>query len=89
MVRIFLAFPLPLNLRKQLQQMFSGYSNAAGFRWAPEENLHITIFFIGEVEEEKIPLIREKINFADTAGSLQCFGRVLKNQKFFRFCQLR
>ena len=61
MVRIFLAFPLPLNLRKQLQQMFSGYSNAAGFRWAPEENLHITIFFIGEVEEEKIPLIREKI----------------------------
>ncbi|MBK7850021.1 MAG: hypothetical protein IPJ66_02485 [Bacteroidetes bacterium] len=45
MVRIFLAFPLPLNLRKQLKQMFSGYSNAAGFRWTPEENLHITIFY--------------------------------------------
>ena len=62
MVRIFLAFPLPLNLRKHLQQMFSGYSKAAGFRWTPEENLHITIYFIGEVEEEKIPLIREKIH---------------------------
>jgi RNA 2',3'-cyclic 3'-phosphodiesterase len=48
MIRLFVAIALPAALRQQLTSLASGIPNA---RWTPEENLHVTVRFIGEVDE--------------------------------------
>ena len=49
MVRLFLGLTLPGNIRVRLVGLCGGVSGA---RWVPPENLHLTLRFIGEVEEE-------------------------------------
>src|SRR5215217_4153672 len=46
MIRLFVALGLPDALRDELSTMCGGIPGA---RWAPEENYHITLRFIGEV----------------------------------------
>jgi RNA 2',3'-cyclic 3'-phosphodiesterase len=46
MVRLFVAVGLPDTLRGELAAMCGGIPGA---RWVPEENLHLTLRFIGEV----------------------------------------
>ncbi len=48
MIRLFVGIPLPPSLRRQLGSFAAGIPNA---RWTPEENLHLTLRFIGEVDE--------------------------------------
>lgn len=48
MVRLFVALPLPEDTRERLAGLGFGLK---GVRWVPPENLHITLRFIGEVEE--------------------------------------
>ena len=48
MIRLFIGIPLPDNLRQRLALMQAGVPDA---RWVPPENLHLTLRFIGEVEE--------------------------------------
>ncbi|HRH67309.1 MAG TPA: RNA 2',3'-cyclic phosphodiesterase [Bacteroidia bacterium] len=59
MFRIFLAFPVPEKLREELKNQCTKYVHLPGFRWTPVSNLHITLFFIGEVEEKNIPIIAQ------------------------------
>lgn len=47
MIRLFVALPIPEHVHHVLQTMCNGLNNA---RWVPEENRHLTLFFIGEVE---------------------------------------
>ena len=48
MLRLFLGLCLPKSVKDQLAPMKSGLPEA---RWIDRENLHLTIRFIGEVEE--------------------------------------
>jgi RNA 2',3'-cyclic 3'-phosphodiesterase len=48
MIRLFCAIELPLSLRERLIALGGGLPGA---RWVPEENLHLTLNFIGEVPE--------------------------------------
>ncbi|MCF4165361.1 RNA 2',3'-cyclic phosphodiesterase [Zavarzinia compransoris] len=48
MVRLFVALPLPAMLRQSLALLAGGIPGA---RWTPVENFHITLKFIGDVEE--------------------------------------
>jgi 2'-5' RNA ligase len=48
MIRLFCAIELPENLRDRLIALGGGMPGA---RWVPEENLHVTLRFIGEVPE--------------------------------------
>jgi 2'-5' RNA ligase len=58
MIRLFVAIPLPETVRDQLAGLCAG---VRGARWNPPENMHLTLRFIGEVEEP---------SFADIAGVL-------------------
>lgn len=49
MIRLFTAVELPGELRRRMALLCTGADNA---RWAPEENLHLTLRFIGEVAED-------------------------------------
>ncbi|WP_404381990.1 RNA 2',3'-cyclic phosphodiesterase [Caenispirillum salinarum] len=50
MIRLFVGLDLPEDLREQLHRLGGGIPNA---RWLPPENLHVTLRFIGEIDEDR------------------------------------
>lgn len=58
MIRLFVAIALPVEVRRSLVALQGGVPGAT---WTPEENLHLTLRFIGEVDEP---------TFADVAEAL-------------------
>ncbi len=54
MIRIFLATPLPPVWSESFLEISKKNSSLEKFRWTPRDNLHITLFFIGEVEENNL-----------------------------------
>ncbi len=48
MIRLFAALELPENIRMQLSLLQGGIPGA---RWSPVENMHLTLRFIGEVDQ--------------------------------------
>jgi 2'-5' RNA ligase len=61
MLRIFTAFPLPNETAEAFLQLSNINSHLEKFRWTPRPNLHITLFFIGEVEEINLGRITENL----------------------------
>ena len=51
MIRLFVAVELPADLRRRIGRISTGVRDA---RWVAEENLHLTLRFIGEVEEYRL-----------------------------------
>ena len=49
MIRLFVAIELPADLRLRMTALYTGVDRA---KWVPEENLHVTLRFIGEVGED-------------------------------------
>jgi len=50
-IRLFVAIPIPHKQRQRLKSLCNGVREA---RWTNEENFHLTLRFIGEVEEPEI-----------------------------------
>ena len=80
MIRLFVAIELPDAVRARLARMCAG---VPGARWAAPENMHLTLRFIGEVEE---PLVEELVDslahvrapvfelFVETLGAFDAGG---------------
>lgn len=58
MVRLFVALALPPPLRHQLASLAAGIPKA---RWTPEANLHVTLRFIGGVDEVEAAAIDQAL----------------------------
>ena len=58
--RLFVAIELPEELRIALSNAMME-SPAEDIRWTPPENLHITLLFIGDTQEEQIPAIKKSL----------------------------
>lgn len=77
-MRLFVGLPLPEDLRQRLAGLASGLPGA---RWVAPENLHVTLRFLGEVDEglaEDIDAALTAIHvsaFAVTVGGIGCFER--------------
>lgn len=59
MIRLFVAIPVPEELRRRMAMLCTGVQGA---RWSPEENLHLTLGFIGEVTEDRLPDIAAQLD---------------------------
>jgi len=59
MIRLFVAIPLPEEVRRALAGIAAG---VPGARWTPLENLHLTLRFIGEVPEPDFHDIAEALS---------------------------
>lgn len=57
-MRLFVGIPLPGNVRKNLHGAYRLLEGVHGVKTVEEENLHITLKFIGEVSERKVDSIR-------------------------------
>ncbi|MEN3975631.1 RNA 2',3'-cyclic phosphodiesterase [Emcibacter sp. SYSU 3D8] len=74
MLRLFVALPLPPEVRSRLIGLMGGVNGA---RWQTDDQLHLTLRFIGEVDEaraEDIDSALRAINFAPFQVSLQGTG---------------
>lgn len=65
--RLFLALPIDpvepsLEKMQQLKKLLRGYR----IKWVEKENMHLTLFFFGEVVTEKIPVLRALIRSSIT-----------------------
>jgi RNA 2',3'-cyclic 3'-phosphodiesterase len=56
--KLFVAIPAPEAVAEALRQLRQLNAGLSGVRWVPEENLHITVFFLGFVDALHIPAIK-------------------------------
>ena len=61
--RVFIAINIPELVKKRLAQKTGKWADLP-VRWAPENNLHLTLAFLGYVEDEKILSICDAVNKA-------------------------
>ena len=59
MIRLFIAIDMPETIRYEIQGMGRSIPNA---RPVPDEQLHLTLKFIGEVENSRLHYIHEALN---------------------------
>lgn len=77
MIRLFVGIELPEKLRGRLAALGDGLD---GVRWVPEDNLHLTLRFIGEVDHGQAEDVVEALErvraapFAITLYGLGTFG---------------
>ncbi|GIV32904.1 MAG: RNA 2',3'-cyclic phosphodiesterase [Chitinophagales bacterium] len=79
--RLFVAIDLPDTVREQLTRI-SAYMEHPALRWTPPENLHITVHFIGDVAEDKVPALSEMID--RIASGTQRFPLTLEGTKLIK-----
>lgn len=62
-MRLFVALEIPANVREELASLVknlreaAGQSSKSGPKWVRLENIHLTLKFIGEVADEKVPAV--------------------------------
>src|SRR5580704_4750830 len=54
-MRLFTGIDLPEEIRERLERLLMHLRPAAHLKWSPVYNLHLTLKFIGEWPEEKLP----------------------------------
>lgn len=65
-MRLFIAFSLPESAVKAcnaLQEAMRNRLSEAPIQWTPPENLHITVDFLGEVEDRKLLQLEEAFSY--------------------------
>jgi len=81
MIRTFVAVPLPAKIRDRLALMAGG---VPGARWVSPENMHLTLRFIGDVDEarlEDIDLALKQIEAPAFTLELQGIGQFTTGRK--------
>jgi len=72
MMRLFVGLALPSSLKERLAPLMAGLPGA---KWVPPENLHLTLRFIGEVDERDAALLDEALSAIEKpAFDLQVAG---------------
>ena len=76
MKRLFIAVPLGAPIRREISGIISGDEKLRRMpvRWTAETNLHLTLQFLGDVEEKRIPKLQailDSIMLSQDPGSLQ------------------
>jgi len=61
-VRLFIGIPLEKKITREIYSLYNKFKNLKNAKFVNKENLHITLKFLGEVDEEKIPLIKNAID---------------------------
>ena len=59
-MRVFIAIDLPRDVRKEIVRVQEKLPELKGKK-TEEENLHLTLKFLGEIDEEKTELVKEKL----------------------------
>ena len=86
MKRIFIALKIPEYIRKEIvSYRIKASPEQQNFRWEPINKLHITLKFIGDVENNIVDKIIDSLGFISKYKTLNCsldkFGFFIKNKE--------
>ncbi|WP_299758544.1 RNA 2',3'-cyclic phosphodiesterase [uncultured Pontibacter sp.] len=59
-IRLFVAAPLPAAIKEKLEEQLQHYQDTA-IRLLPSQNLHLTLYFIGNVAAEELAPIKARV----------------------------
>lgn len=79
--RVFVGIPISYKLVQACSRLQQAFKGVRTIRWMPEENLHITVLFIGEVEEVKIPELMQL--FSEISSNTKPFELELGRYTYF------
>lgn len=57
-MRLFIAIQLNPEIRRELSHLKERIKGIEGIRWVKSENIHLTLIFLGEVEEDRVEAIK-------------------------------
>ena len=62
-MRAFIALPLPADVKTHLRSISAKLDRmaAGSVRWVPAEQIHLTLKFLGEIDEAKVPAISAEL----------------------------
>lgn len=66
-MRLFTGLPVPADVADQLLRLARRIP-ISNLRWTPPENLHVTLYFLGEVAEPSLPELRLALDRVVSAG---------------------
>jgi RNA 2',3'-cyclic 3'-phosphodiesterase len=73
MTRLFVALKIPLYIRKEIvnftKEVLPGYDK---YKWELLEKVHLTLKFVGDVKEELVNEVKEKISFMNEYKKFEC-----------------
>jgi len=73
MIRLFVSLNIPQEIRESIilfrKEVFNGKEN---YKWEQKEKLHITLKFIGEVQENLLGKISEELTFIKNYPIFEC-----------------
>ena len=78
MRRVFFGLEIPAEIKQRLLQV---RADVAGARWQSVEQVHLTLLFLGNIEEERLLAVREVARdislkaFELSVAGLECFGQ--------------
>lgn len=72
-MRLFIAIDLPDDLKKTLGRL---RADIPGARWVPFEQIHLTLAFLGEVDEKTVGLLTRELAHRQAAAFELCFTGV-------------
>jgi 2'-5' RNA ligase len=61
-MRLFCGIDVPEDVRERLERLLMHLRPAAHLKWVPVYNLHLTLKFIGEWPEEKLPVLEAALH---------------------------
>ena len=71
-MRLFVALDVPEATRRALGDAIQKFQNVCrGARWARAESVHVTLKFLGHVEETKLPAIKKCLTEAKSSGLIE------------------
>jgi RNA 2',3'-cyclic 3'-phosphodiesterase len=63
MIRTFIAFELPEEVKSSLGEIISGLrSKSGGVKWVQPQGLHVTLKFLGDIEESLVPRLSRELD---------------------------
>ncbi|MCK5177522.1 MAG: RNA 2',3'-cyclic phosphodiesterase [Candidatus Aenigmarchaeota archaeon] len=76
-LRLFIAIDLEKNLCSKLSELQKQISpDIAKIKWVEKENFHITLKFLGDVEVQKIPEIKDKLSSLKFKGFISSVNQI-------------
>ncbi len=73
MIRLFVALNIPQKIKEEIIQLRNGIIiNPLDYKWEAPDKFHLTLKFIGEVDESLVEKIQEEISFINEYKAFNC-----------------
>ncbi|MFQ5655012.1 MAG: RNA 2',3'-cyclic phosphodiesterase [Planctomycetota bacterium] len=81
-MRAFLAVEIEPRARREVANLIGRLSREVeGVRWVPEANLHVTLRFLGEVEDAEVPVLVDEVR--EEIAAIEAFDATIEGLGFF------